>query len=258
MVICGKLPRETRVLSRIVRPMASTICGWCGDRTHMKMMMDPFSLPRGLWKRTFHRNNPATVTTVWMSVFQCSNEKCMRLSVGSAALDVRSGGVKDAMAEAELQWEPAKISRPDFVDVPPEIASTASEAHACLSIGAARGAIALARAVVEATAKAKGITVPGIVAKINGLRDDGTISALPAEASHQIRKDGNSIAHGDIGDEPVSVDDAQAILDFMDVLLDEVFQRPAKLNRLKQRHDERKQGNGVGATPPPAPGGGPA
>ncbi|MGW1008389.1 hypothetical protein [Streptomyces sp. NPDC002520] len=45
----------------------------------------------------------------------------------------------------------------------------------------------------------------------------------------------------------------------MDALLDEVFQRPAKLQRLKERHAERKQGNGdVAAQLPAAPGGGPA
>ncbi|WP_225641856.1 DUF4145 domain-containing protein [Streptomyces werraensis] len=143
--------------------------------------------------------------------------------------------------------------------MPQEIAATASEAHACLSIGAARGAVALARAVVEATAKAKGITVNGIVGKIDALREAQIISALTADTSHQIRRDGNSIAHGDIGDEAVSQDDAEAILDFMDSLLDEVFQRPAKLERLRQRHDERKQGATTSSHRlPPAPSGSPA
>ncbi|WP_409468528.1 DUF4145 domain-containing protein [Streptomyces sp. HC307] len=156
---------------------------------------------------------------------------------------------------AELEWEPVRARRPGFPDVPPEIAQTASEAHACLSIGAARGAVALARAVVEASAKAKakakGITVNGIIGKIDALRDDGIISPLTAEASHQIRRDGNSIAHGDIGDEPILQDDAEAILEFMDALLDEVFQRPAKLERLKERHEERKQANGVNSQTSP-------
>jgi hypothetical protein len=154
------------------------------------------------------------------------------------------GHARAALAEAMLEWEPTSIRRPDFPDVPKEIAATASEAHACLSIGATRGGVALARAVVEATAKAKGISMRGIEAKIDALRDGGVISQLTADTSHQIRKDGNSIAHGDIGDEPVSQDDAEAILEFMDAFLDEVFQRPAKLQRLKARHAERKQGNG--------------
>ncbi|MFJ8153947.1 DUF4145 domain-containing protein [Streptomyces sp. NPDC094468] len=230
--------------------MASTNCGWCGDRTHMAMIVDPHRLPD---RRREGRS-------VWMAAFICASETCRRLSIGWGEL--RDGGkpgyVKEAFPTSQLEWEPRHVHGRVFRDVPPEIAETAREAHACLSIGAARGAVALARAVVEATAKVKGINVRGIVAKIDALRDGGIISGLTAEASHQIREDGNSIAHGDIGDEPISIDDATAILEFMDALLDEVFQRPAKLNRLKQRHADRKQGNKAGAQLPPAPGGGPA
>ncbi|WP_426568119.1 DUF4145 domain-containing protein [Streptomyces canus] len=223
--------------------MASTICGWCGDRTHMKMVLEPYELPMAAWPRALN-DRP-----VWMAAFRCSNENCLRLSIGWTVLyQVRATSeAKVKLPQAALEWEPLRIRRPSFPDVPAEIAATASEAHACLSIGAARGAVALARAVVEAAAKAKGITVNGIVGKIDALRDGGIISALTADASHQIREDGNSIAHGDIGDEPISQDDAEAILEFMDALLDEVFQRPAKLQRLKERHEERKQGHGAGS-----------
>jgi hypothetical protein len=78
------------------------------------------------------------------------------------------------------------------------------------------------------------------------MREQGVISPLTERTSHQIRRDGNSIAHGDIGDESVSLDDAAAILEFMDALLDEVFQRPAKLTRLAERHSGPQQGEAVG------------
>ncbi|MGW4298729.1 DUF4145 domain-containing protein [Streptomyces sp. NPDC004646] len=213
--------------------MASTICGWCGDRTHMTMVQPPYRLPPS---RAYYGH-------AWMAAFQCASETCQRLSIGWQIFDevTNHESAKSALAQYELRWEPMKIRRPDFPDVPDEIAETASEAHACLSIGASKGAVALARSVVEATAKAKGITQSGIVAKIDALRDNGIISALTADTSHQIRRDGNSIAHGDIGDEPISKDDAAAILEFMDALLDEVFQRPAKLQKLKDRHDARKR-----------------
>lgn len=225
--------------------MASTICGWCGDRTHMTMVMDPYKLPSELWRRSSSgRTNDDW--PLYMAAFKCASETCQRLSIGWTDLYQsgvgRGSSLKDSFAREDLQWEPVSIRRPAFPDVPPEIASTASEAHACLSIDAARGAVALARAVVEATAKAKGVAKDGIVGKINELRDRKIISPLTADASHVIRRDGNSIAHGDIGDEPMTVDDAQAILDFMDLLLAEVFQNPAKLLRMQQRHDERKSG----------------
>ncbi|MFJ2719388.1 DUF4145 domain-containing protein [Streptomyces sp. NPDC087437] len=236
--------------------MASTICGWCGDRTHMTMALEPYQLPPATWPRNNYglRDDDRPV---YMAAFRCSNENCFRLSIGWKDLyKVVPGSAKARIAQEALQWEPQKIRRPDFPDVPSEIAATASEAHACLSIGAARGAVALARAVVEATAKAKGVTGGGIQGKINALKEGGIISPLTADTSHQIREDGNSIAHGDIGDAPIALGDATAILEFMDALLDEVFQRPAKLQRLKERHEERKA-NGNQQLPP-APSGAPA
>lgn len=210
----------------------------------MTMLQDPLQLPEALWPSNAS-GAPDQDRPMYMAAFKCANEQCSRLSIGWTHIYRNTAGTpKEKLAKAELEWEPVKTRRPSFDDVPAEIASTASEAHACLSIGAARGAVALARAVVEASAKAKGITDEGIVTKINALRDNGIISPLTADASHQIRRDGNSIAHGDIGDDPISEDDAEAILEFMDALLDEVFQRPAKLQRLKDRHEERKQSNG--------------
>lgn len=225
--------------------MASTICGWCGDRTHMKMVLDPYRLPEAVWP-TKGFGLTDTDHPVYMAAFQCSNENCERLSIGWTPLyRSASGTPKEQLPRKILEWEPTKIRRPVFPDVPKEIADTASEAHACLSIGAARGAVALARAVVEATAKAKGITVHNIAPKIKAMREQDIISPLTEQTSHQIRKDGNSIAHGDIGEEPMPLDDAEAILSFMDALLDEVFQRPAKLKRLSERGMESKQDGGA-------------
>ncbi|MEU9578799.1 DUF4145 domain-containing protein [Streptomyces chilikensis] len=231
--------------------MASTVCGWCGDRTHMTMVTDLYQLPEGLWPTKGYSATPDRDLPVWMAAFRCPNENCQRLSIGWAPLHrAKMGPTKDLFLREQLNWEPTQIRRPAFPDVPKEIADTASEAHACLSIGAARGAVALARAVVEATAKAKGITMHGIAPKIAAMREQDIISPLTEQTSHQIRKDGNSIAHGDIGEELMSLDDAAAILEFMDALLDEVFQRPAKLTRLSERGTQQAPGGSAdGATP---------
>ncbi|MFD3363662.1 DUF4145 domain-containing protein [Streptomyces albidoflavus] len=218
--------------------MASTVCGWCGDRAHMTPLLEePISLP--MQRASWQADDPPII---YMGAFQCPNEKCQKLSIAwGAAPRPRHMSQKEAFLISEtLEWEPVKVRRPPYPEVPEEIAATASEAYACFSVNGYRGAVSLARAVVEATAKAKGITERGIIGKINALHEKGVISSLTRDTSQAIRKDGNSIAHGDIGDEPISRDDAAAILEFMDALLDEVFQRPAKLERLKQRHLDRK------------------
>ncbi|MFF2306013.1 DUF4145 domain-containing protein [Streptomyces sp. NPDC058128] len=142
-----------------------------------------------------------------------------------------------------ITWEPTEIRRPTYPDVPAQIAATASEAHACLSIQAYRGAVALARAVVEATAKHHGITQGQLVTKIDRMHAEGLIREITREVAHEIRHGGNEIAHGDLADEPMPSEDAEAIVEFMDAILQEVYQGPARMRDLQRRRQERKDRN---------------
>jgi hypothetical protein len=56
--------------------------------------------------------------------------------------------------------------RESFADVPPSVADAAAEAVLCMQAGTLRGAIMLARAVIEATAKDKGVTHGSLSQKI--------------------------------------------------------------------------------------------
>src|SRR5689334_6327099 len=113
--------------------MASTICGWCGDRTHTAMVTEPERLP-------------GYMSYTYTATFQCSNEACHRLSIATVSRQTGYASPKKDMArETDLSWEPTHIPRREFPDVPEQIASAAVEAHACLAIRACRGAVALAR-----------------------------------------------------------------------------------------------------------------
>lgn len=138
---------------------------------------------------------------------------------------------------------PASVDRPKFPDVPEQIADAATEAHACLSIQAFRGAVALARAVVEATAKDKGITKGPLVAKIDALHKQGDIREITRQLAHEVREGGNEIAHGDLADDPMPAEDAEAIVVLMDEILEEVYQGPARMMALKKSRLDREQRN---------------
>ncbi|MER5556366.1 DUF4145 domain-containing protein [Streptomyces sp. NPDC002793] len=142
-----------------------------------------------------------------------------------------------------MQWEPKDIRRPDVRDVPEQIAKTASEAHACLSISAYRGAVALARAVVEATAKDHGIIRGPLVAKIDEMHKQNLIREITRQLAHEIREGGNEIAHGDLADEPMPPEDAEGIVALMDEILEEVYQGPARMLTLQKSRLEREQRN---------------
>jgi len=96
--------------------------------------------------------------------------------------------------------------------------------------------ILMARTVVEATAKAKGITSGRLVSKIDELATQGLVRNSTKDAAHEIRHLGNDMAHGDIEDSPAQVD-VDDVLALMDEVLNEVFQGPARTARVRARRD---------------------
>ena len=129
------------------------------------------------------------------------------------------------------RWSPLPGHQMDFPDVPEEISEAASEAWVCHVAGAHRGAVMVARAVVEGTAKAKDITRGTLEAKIDEMAKQDLIRKVVAEQAHEIRHLGNSTAHGDLGDS-VTSEDAEEVLNLMAEVLNEVWQAPARSTRL--------------------------
>ncbi|WP_426241847.1 DUF4145 domain-containing protein [Nocardioides sp. LHG3406-4] len=161
---------------------------------------------------------------------RCNNPDCMRVI----------GGLIGQNQRDVIEWWPKQVGGKDFPDVPEHIASTADEAHKCLSIGAHRGAIALARAVVEATAKANDITKGMLDKKIDELAKKGVISEAMKEAAHEIRFAGNEVAHADLAEDPITAEDADEVLQLMDAILTRVYQEPAQVERVRTRRQERR------------------
>lgn len=147
------------------------------------------------------------------------------------------------------RYYPHELPKHNFPDVPSPIASAASEAHLCLASGGPRGAVALARAVVEATAKYNKITTGMLDEKIDALATKGLIRPHTQEAAHEVRHYGNEVAHGDLVNEPITPEEAAEVLVLMDVILREVFQGPAELKKLQQTRARRLQGRGIATDP---------
>jgi hypothetical protein len=180
------------------------------------------------------------------AVFSC--DECKHLSIGFAGqAQELNGSYRDGNQFIEsapkIAWQPKHASSKEFPDVPAHIVEPASEAYECRSIGANRGAILLARAVIEATAKEKGITTGVLAAKIDQLCAQGFIRAHIKEAAHEARHLGNDMAHGDFGD-PVDDDGADEVLVIMDEVLAEVFQSPARTQRLRDKRQAKKTAAG--------------
>lgn len=161
--------------------------------------------------------------------FTC--DECGAMSIGEQSFDKPISSAKAILnaRNAALIWHPAQALGKDFRDVPGHIAAAASEAHTCHSVNAYRSAILMARSVVEATAKEKGITRGSLADKIDGLLAKGFVREMVKDTAHEIRFLGNDMAHGDFVTD-VSAVESEDVLAFMDEVLDEVFQSPARLD----------------------------
>lgn len=216
---------------------------------HMTMIDQPVSHPQN---DMFRRNQ-----TLLQAFYLC--DQCHRASIGITVVDddrLRYSHAVDLLEMenelGHLTWLPLQATSKNFPDVLAHIADAASEAHKCRSVDSLKAAILMARAVVEATAKHHGIIKGTLEAKIDAMFAHGFISELIKDSAHEIRHLGNDMAHGDFAEpqaesdtsEPtpieVTADDAEEILALMDMMLDEVFQKPAKVQRLREAREAKK------------------
>jgi len=216
--------------------MTTIICGWCGDKSHMTRVGAPLT----------RRVSSFGSGEQWIADAAYTCDGCHRMSVvtWTTTHDLSDRWLEEYGHDGGPQnyegarWSPSPGHNKEFPDVPAHIAGAASEAWLCYTSGATRGACALARAVVEATAKNKGFTKGALIAKIEALADAGLIRSAVREQAHEIRHIGNDVAHGDL-DDGVTVEDAAEVLELMGEVLSEVFQAPARKDRLKAAREAR-------------------
>jgi Domain of unknown function (DUF4145) len=180
------------------------------------------------------------VFTNLMACFRCDG--CGVLNIRSMSSgdivnpDLDAAGIAAMLTEerpfpesvVSTRWYPIDTRGKQYPDVPAEVAAAASEAHSCLAVKAYRGAVLLARSVIEATAKDKGMTTGALVDKIDKMYEKRLIREDIRDGAHEVRYLANDAAHGDFA-EPVPQTDAELILTLMDEVLEEVYQSPARV-----------------------------
>lgn len=147
--------------------------------------------------------------------------------------------VQEALTTNVVEWHPTYPKRRSFPSVPRHIASAASEAYVCHDIGAHRAAASMARSVIEATAKDKGITKGTLESKIDQMEQQGLIRPLVKDAAHEVRHLGNDMAHGDFI-EPVTREETAEVLELMAEMLDEVYTALAKIAKRQTARAAKK------------------
>lgn len=205
--------------------MLSRTCWRCDTYAHMTPIAEPVQL-RGedIWGLSCVCDNCRAGSTVYLRMSYPPD-------VGQMVGALRDYGAKPI-------WQPDSLPRRGFEGVPDCISDAASEAFACFHIRSYRAAVLLARSVIEAVAKDQGITKGSLQQKIDELEQRRVIKPVSQETAHEIRLLGNDMAHGDF---IAPVDQAQCddVLTFMETILEEVYQQPARLNRYRAQRQAR-------------------
>ena len=175
-------------------------------------------------RRAFRHGRPGGAADGRLEQFQapfrCTH--CNRLSIadawGNPGEYLSTAKSATFWNDHEVVWTPNSVGGKEFPDVPPHIASAADEVHKCRSINADRAAILLARGVVEAAAKDKGIASGSLFQKIEAMCSAGLVRTFTRDAAHELRFMGNDMAHGDFV-ASIAASDADAVLDVMSEIL---------------------------------------
>ena len=149
-------------------------------------------------------------------------------------------GLTNYYTPFDIDWQPKGAVVRKVEDVPAGIDEAAGEAIAALAIGAYKATVLMCRAVIEATAKEHGITNGTLVSKIDELKKQDVINKTTQEAAHEIRHLGNDMAHGDFATTSVTEIEAREVLAITEAILEEVFQRPIRIQRLREARLARK------------------
>jgi len=218
--------------------MATAVCGWCGTSTHVTE-----------FSQGVESTNDSPDSPQFQSAFRC--DACGGLLIGGFTGAEEPGGfnsygVTDITymrsfwsRNKPTVWSPRFVKGQSFTDVPRHIAKAASESYKSASIGNHMSAILMARTVIEASAKEKGILKGSLLNKIDELAGKSLIREDTKEAAHAIREFGNDMAHGDISN-PVSEEDSEEVLVLMSEILNELFQGPARVQAIKAKVAARK------------------
>lgn len=175
-----------------------------------------------------------------MGCFRCDGCGALNIAIAKGRPGAE-GPLKWLAARKNVEWQPQPAAEQpdwDFPDVPAQIAEAASEAYACwYHADAYRAAVIMARAVIEAAAKDKGILKGSLFEKIDAMSD--MIRPHVRQGAHEVRLLGNDMAHGDLADD-VSAEDAELVLRLMSEVLDDVYQPPARVAQAKAAREAKK------------------
>lgn len=126
------------------------------------------------------------------------------------------------------------MHKPVSEDIPPPMRGEFEEANLCYAVGAYRACVSMCQITAEHVWNEQQVS------GLSELKEKGIISPRLYDRANEIRLWGNLEKHKLIID-PISQGDAKQILDYLEILLDEVYVEPKQLDILTEKHEDLKK-----------------
>ncbi len=136
-----------------------------------------------------------------------------------------------------FQYPIGKLDVPNDPAVPSEVVMELRESMTCLYVGCYLASMTMSRRVLQRCLKQQGFTQKTLAQQIDAAKADGTIPKRYHALADEIREYGNIGAHPDDDNAAlVTADNAKHLLGFVEILIHEFYELPAKAAALsKQR-----------------------
>lgn len=163
----------------------------------------------------------------WM-ILRCQNPDCNRLFVRLCHIP--------APFKKRFQYPPGNIDLPSDPKLPPEVPPEYREAATCLAIGCHLASMTMSRRVLQRCLKQQGFSEKTLEKQIDAAKADGTIPKRYHSLADEIRKYGNIGAHPDDDNLALATaENAQHLLEFVNLLIHEFYELPAKADALMRQ-----------------------
>ncbi|MBI3090784.1 MAG: DUF4145 domain-containing protein [Candidatus Tectomicrobia bacterium] len=178
-----------------------------------------------LWKGSFATNRQKQ----WF-IAQCQNPDCG----GLILIEIQGESLERIYPPTSLELDPD-------LNISTEIRSEYEEASRCLSFGCFLSSMTMSRRVLQRCLKSQGCTQHKLAQQIDHAKQKSILPQRYHALADEIREYGNIGAHPDDDQlSNVTRENASVLLGFVEILIEEFYITPARVNKLQQQRQQAK------------------
>jgi hypothetical protein len=209
------------------------LSGFRGNKLELWRITCAFCLEKGNFKLAFHgeKKKPTSTKRLNFDVYQCTN--CMSfVHVLWSAQEFPSS--MDGLHGYYVLPSPIGKAIPSE-NWPSPVQRFWTQAHESLRVGNWDAAAVMSRSALQFAMRDKGASGAGLYAEIEDLSIRGVLHPLMKDWSHEVRELGNDSAHPDPQAPPTDSQDAQDVVQFLDLLLGYLYDLPKHIGDYRRR-----------------------